>query len=185
MFRCGTTLLARMLNTHRDIACASDPFRPFFNYLRYDVASEVDLDGSIDPYDPLDDYFADDDELALLRAIEATSLDREFPAEEADRLLKHVRSQGEPFSPKITDRLDRIRGDTFTDVYDDLLSYVPKRTGRVRNAGGRRRKCGRRSSSLPWRGPIQTCGSSSSSGIREPCVHRRMSRTNRSTPGSS
>jgi len=127
MFRSGTTLLARMLNTHEDIVCASDPFRPFFNYFRYDVASEVGFD--VEPYDPLGDYFADGEELDLFHAIQNASLDRPFPAEEGERLRERMVSHAEPFSPKITARLDDIQGETFREVYDDLLSHVPRAYG--------------------------------------------------------
>lgn len=123
MFRSGTTLLARMLNTHRDIVCASDPFRPFFNYFRDDVAQELGIE--VDPYDPLGSYFADEEQLKLFKEIQDLTLDRSFPSEEKDRLLDKVHSHGNPFSPKIIDNLTDINGSTFKEVYDDLLSYVP------------------------------------------------------------
>jgi macrodomain Ter protein organizer (MatP/YcbG family) len=124
MFRSGTTLMARMLNTHRDIACASDPYRPFFNYLRYNIAVDAGLADDIGPYDPLGDYFADADGLALLRAVEDGSLNRPFPRREANRLLEQICDQGEPFSAKLIDCLEEIEGETFREVYDDLLTLV-------------------------------------------------------------
>ncbi|MFW6289777.1 MAG: sulfotransferase [Mariniphaga sp.] len=65
MFRSGTTLLARMLNTHKDIACASDPFRPFFNCFRDYIAKEIDV--QVNPYDPLGSYFTDKKQYNLLK----------------------------------------------------------------------------------------------------------------------
>lgn len=127
MFRSGTTLLARMLNTHQEIVCASDPFRPFFNYYRYDVADEINVD--VSPYDPLGDYFADSEELRLFHAIQEADLDRPFPKSEGKRLRERIIDHAEPFSPKVTERLGEVQGETFKKVYDNLLSYVPRAYG--------------------------------------------------------
>jgi len=128
MFRSGTTLFARMLHAHDDIACASDPFRPFFNCLRDDVSREVGA--SIDDFDPLGDYFADAESLELFEAVQQATLNRQFPDDVRDELHDRILSHAEPFSPKITERLDSIRGETFLDVYDSLWSYVPEAYGR-------------------------------------------------------
>jgi hypothetical protein len=116
-----------MLHTHSEITCASDPFRPFFNYFRYNVATDTDVD--INPYDPLGDYFADNKKLELFRSVQNSSFDRRFPNSEAERLKKQIIDHGEQFSPKITNSLDEIRGDTFKEVYDHLLSYIPRSYG--------------------------------------------------------
>jgi hypothetical protein len=122
MFRSGTTLLARMLHTHDEIACASDPFRPFFNYFRYEIATETEV--NVNPYDPLGDYFADSDELDLFRTIQESTLERPFPGSEKGRLKEKIISHAEPFSPKITDHLDTINGESFKQVYNSLLSNI-------------------------------------------------------------
>jgi hypothetical protein len=127
MFRSGTTLFARMLHTHEEIACASDPFRPFFNCFRDAVAREIDV--SVDDFDPLGDYFADQAGLDLFNAIQQSTLDRPFPEESREELYERIISHAEPFSPRITSRLDAVRGETFRDVYDDLWSYVPAAYG--------------------------------------------------------
>lgn len=127
MFRSGTTLVARMLHTHDNIACASDPFRPFFNCLRDSVARDVGA--SVDEFDPLGDYFADQTEIELFDAVQQTTLDRQFPDDVGDELYERIISHAEPFSPKITSRLDAIQDETFRDVYDDLWSYVPAAYG--------------------------------------------------------
>lgn len=122
MFRSGTTLFARMLQSHDNIACASDPFRPFYNCLRDNIAT--DLDAQVEPYDPLGDYFADDQQRALFDAIQSASLNRPFPDDQRDTLLERIIDHAEPYSPRITERLDTIEGDTFRAVYDELFSYV-------------------------------------------------------------
>ena len=126
MFRSGTTLLARMLHTHPQIACASDPYRPFFNSFRDSIAE--DLDVSTDPYDPLGSYFADHNELDLFDAIQSASLDRQFDRDRSE-LLERIKSHGQPFSPKIIDNLDSLPGETFKEVYTHLLDQVPEYYG--------------------------------------------------------
>jgi len=123
MFRSGTTLFARMLHTHQNIVCASDPFRPFFNCLRDDVAREIGA--SVDGFDPLGDYFADSESVALFEAVQKANMERQFPDDARDELYERIVSHAEPFSPRITERLDSVRGETFREVYDDLWSYVP------------------------------------------------------------
>ena len=130
MFRSGTTLLARMLHTHKNIVCASDPYRPFFNYFRYHLTQN--LDKNIAPYDPLGDYFAKD-QIDLFNTIQNSTLELEFPVEqESDRLLNKIQAHGKLFSPKIIDNLEEIQGTTFKEIYNYLLSYVPKYYGQGR-----------------------------------------------------
>jgi len=126
MFRSGTTLLARMLHTHRDIACASDPYRPFFNCLRDSIADEFDIE--IEPYDPLGSYFADEDEYALFDRIQSATLDRQFDRD-SSTLRDRIESHGEPFSPKIIENLDNIQGETFEEIYRNLLAKVSEYYG--------------------------------------------------------
>jgi len=128
MFRSGTTLLARMLDTHKDIVCASDPFRPFYNAFRDSVAAEVDAE--VDPYDPLNAYFADEEQLEVYDAVQSTTLDRTFdrdPDELVDRIIGHSK----PFSPFIAEELttDHTSGKTFAEVFEQLLNEVPAQYG--------------------------------------------------------
>jgi len=127
MFRSGTTLLARMLHTHDEIVCASDPFRPFFNCFRDAVAR--DLGAPVGGFDPLDDYFADKTGLAVFEGVQQATLERSFPNWLREELRERIISHAEPFSPKITERLDSIQGATFREVYDDLLSHIPAAYG--------------------------------------------------------
>lgn len=121
MFRSGTTLLARMLDAHEHIACASDPFSPFFKHFRNDIADEVGAD--IDPAAPFGSYYGDFDELELFEAIEGASLERSFTGDH-DALLERIRERGRPFSPILVDRLDSLEGDNYRAAYDDLRSNV-------------------------------------------------------------
>lgn len=128
MFRSGTTLLARMLDTHEAIVCASDPIRPFYNAVRDSVAAERNVD--CDPYDPLGAYFADEAALDLYDAIQSTTFDRPFDRD-PDELLSRIVDHCEPFSPYIADALDaeQTTGDSFADVFEQLLAEVPAQYG--------------------------------------------------------
>lgn len=127
MFRSGTTLFARMLHAHGDVACASDPFRPFFNCFRDAVAR--DIGATVNDFDPLGDYFANGAGVDLFESIQQATMERPFPDRMRDELREQIASHAEPFSPKITNRLDAVRGEAFRDVYDDLLSYIPAAYG--------------------------------------------------------
>jgi len=126
MFRSGTTLMARMLHTHRDIACASDPYRPFFNCFRDSVAAELGVE--VEPYAPLGSYFADDDQRRIFDTIQTASLDRDFDRDR-NALLNRIRSHGRQFSPRIIENLAQAPGKTFEDVYRNLLDEVPEHYG--------------------------------------------------------
>lgn len=126
MFRSGTTLLARMLHTHQNIVCASDPYRPFFNCFRDSVATELDV--PVEPYDPLGSYFANEDEYALFDQIQSASLDRQFDRDRST-LRDRIESHGKPFSPRIIENLGNIQGETFEEIYRNLLAMVPEYYG--------------------------------------------------------
>ena len=56
MFRSGTTLLARMLNSHPSICVASDPFASIFKSFRNEIAIEH-IGSKYDKDSPYDDYY--------------------------------------------------------------------------------------------------------------------------------
>jgi hypothetical protein len=117
MFRSGTTLIARMLNVHPEIVCASDPMRPLVNSFRYDLAGD-DYRLHHDRFDPLGDYFINDTEL-LSRALLA-DLDMAIGCDSRD-LLDAIKRRALPFSGLFADALD-----TATDVasYADAMRYL-------------------------------------------------------------
>ena len=128
MFRSGTTLIARQLDAHPNITCASDPFRPFFNAFRDSVAN--DLSVNCGPYDPLGDYFADDEQLKLFEEIQEGSLSQPFDRD-PEQLLRRIRQHGKPFSPYVADAMARrhVMGHTFAEVLDNLLEEVKTQYG--------------------------------------------------------
>lgn len=117
-----------MLDAHENIVCASDPFRPFYNSVRDSVAAEQNV--SCDPYDPLGAYFADEVALDLYDAVQSTTFDRPFDVD-PDELVSRIVDHCEPFSPYIADALnaEQTTGDSFTDVFEQLLAEVPAQYG--------------------------------------------------------
>ena len=71
MFRSGTTMLARMLASHGDMAFASDPFSRIFKSLRNSLAEHTGQE--IDPASPLDDYYFSPQGIQLLAATRSVS----------------------------------------------------------------------------------------------------------------
>jgi len=122
MFRSGTTLLARMMNAHRRIAFASDPYSWIFKSFRNAVAA--DLFGSIDEDAPLDDYYFDADRQELMTRLQATSLARPVGDLDRKKLLERTAAKAQPFSPAIVPHLDRLSGRTFADLLTAGLAII-------------------------------------------------------------
>ncbi len=131
MFRSGSTMIARMLDVHPQVASASDPMRPIFNSLRYDLADE-NYRSRHSRFDPLGDYFLQDCNL-LQRTLDA-SLDIS-PEISSSELVTAVVKRAVMFSGSYADRLDIEKSlstykeyvqyffDTLADVYGQGKDY--------------------------------------------------------------
>lgn len=122
MFRSGTTLLARMLHAHPDIAFASDPYRPMYNSLRTEVASDLGL--TIPPTAPLADYYLDPEQLPLFEAIQRTTLDHNLEKGELERLRKRIRTHSTPHSPHTANCVDDLEGTTYAELFDQMVQLT-------------------------------------------------------------
>lgn len=102
MFRSGSTMIARMLNVHPNIVCASDPIRPLFNSFRYDLADEH-YRTEKNRFDPLGDYFLKD--CNLLETILKSSLDQtcDIPTSE---IIKIIAENSNMYSGLFSDALN-------------------------------------------------------------------------------
>jgi hypothetical protein len=117
MFRSGTTLLARMLNTHSQVACASDPMRPLFNSFRYTISDEK-YKRSHGRYHPLDDYFLSDTELFKKMLF---SIDLHVKVDEQhEKLLNIIKQDALPYSGEWARSL-KIRSDLSS--YHEIVGY--------------------------------------------------------------
>ena len=112
MFRSGTTFLARMLNVHSKIACASDPLRPLFNSFRFEFKKN-----QRGYFDPLEDYFLNNND--ILQEILDSNLNKKISIPN-ELLLKTILHSAMPYSGKWTKKFDKNK--TFSN-YSDFIEY--------------------------------------------------------------
>lgn len=123
MFRSGTTTLARALNAHPMIACASDPMMELLKGLRSDVAA--DLGQTVPVMAPLADYYYDPAGQALLRALlEDVDLDRPLRVWAHGDLLDRLRARCEEYSQSLVPHLADIAKGTYREVLDSLQDKI-------------------------------------------------------------
>lgn len=127
MFRSGTTLLGRLIHAHPQVGVASDPFRPFYNSLRSQVAA--DLGQTVSPVAPLSDYYFDLDGIRLFEAIQEATLDHPLEADDLEKLRKRCASHGKPFAPRIAKAIDDLEGDTYREVFDSMVALAAEHYG--------------------------------------------------------
>jgi hypothetical protein len=116
MFRSGSTLIARMLDAHPQIASASDPMRPLFNSFRYDIAS-TEFQNSHHRFDPLGDYFLKD--CTLLKKILKSSFLHPVGLSPFE-MISAVAKRAEMFSGSYAAALDSTMA---IETYKDYISY--------------------------------------------------------------
>ncbi|MFO7739576.1 MAG: sulfotransferase [Desulfatiglandaceae bacterium] len=116
MFRSGSTMIARMLDVHPQVASASDPMRPLFNSLRYDLASE-NYRSAHSRFDPLGDYFLQDCDLMQLVLGASLDIRAGMPASE---LITAVVKRAEMFSGAYAEALDAEKS---LSTYKEFVQY--------------------------------------------------------------
>ena len=117
MFRSGSTFMARLLNAHPEIICASDPMRPLFNSMRYDLADAAYRESHA-RFDPLGDYFLTDGK--LLDKILTQDLSAAVQADTVE-LLSVIARRAEAFSGDYADLIDTR---TPIPTYRDCVAYL-------------------------------------------------------------
>jgi len=96
-------MIARMLNAHPNIACASDPIRPLFNSFRYDLADEHYRTEN-NRFDPLEDYFMKN--CNLLETILKSSLEHNCSLPTSE-MIKIIAENSYEYSGLFSDALNR------------------------------------------------------------------------------
>jgi hypothetical protein len=130
MFRSGTTLLARILDVHPEISFASDPYRPFFNHLRSQLAQENNLTDFISPDLPLSSYFCDGPETELMNVIQRSHLKRSITRKQLRKLIFAMAKRALPFSPLVAKRMKELNGKTYAQLYERMMKLIQECYGK-------------------------------------------------------
>jgi len=129
MFRSGTTTLARALNAHPAIACASDPMTELFKALRSEIAHDLGQDVPV--MAPLTDYYYDPAGQAVFSTLmnEAT-LDRPLRVWSLEQLIERLVKRCTAYSGLLVPYLNRVNGATYREIVNSLLKQIRLAYGR-------------------------------------------------------
>ena len=125
MFRSGTTLVARMLNVHKNIAFASDPFAPFFKFFRNQIQS-ISRSAKFDESSPLSDYYFSKSELKLFNSIQNSNFDISLSTTDCLKLIKKIEDHIIPYSPKLISSLPLLDSRSYSKFLKKGMSLVDK-----------------------------------------------------------
>ena len=130
MFRSGTTTIARALNAHPLISCASDPIGGLFKSFRSDMATLVGH--HVSPSSPLGNYYFDADGQALLNhMMNKSSLDTPIKALSENELLSLVEKSCDSYSGWLLPHLSKLQWDTYKSVLDSFLGITSEAYGNL------------------------------------------------------
>lgn len=125
MFRSGTTLLGTMLNTHKSLAIALDPFLPIFKAFRSQVA--LGLPGGSPQAEiaaPLDDYYFLPHKQVLMDAVQAASWDLPIADAFVDDLEKQLKDYAVEYAPRLSTRLGGLKGMTYAQALSHGVGLI-------------------------------------------------------------
>ena len=128
MFRSGTTLLARMFNSHKNITLASDPFSPIFKEFRNEILKK-NIKNTFDFNAPLNDYYFDQFQNNIFHKIQESSFDLPLTVVSNVELIQKIKSHVRPYSPKIIDILDRLTQENVSDLLYEGMKIINKSYG--------------------------------------------------------
>ncbi|NDY70475.1 hypothetical protein DO021_09875 [Desulfobacter hydrogenophilus] len=129
MFRSGSTMLARMLNTHKNVACASDPMRPIFNSFRYDLAKN-NYKNAHKRFDPLDDYFLQS--FDLFQQILKGTFDVK-PGIDHRRLFEVIQNRAMAFSGNWAEQIEVNDFNSYSEYIKYFTNQIDKIYGENKN----------------------------------------------------
>lgn len=122
MYRSGTTIIARSLAGEKNIAFASDPIRPFFNYYRSKIQKEI---GSINiekSNRPLSDYFNNQHD--YLKYLLKSNFSELITVDELSEIRNQIINQGTEYSPKFVDNLKKLSKIISLNYSEELKLYL-------------------------------------------------------------
>lgn len=128
MFRSGTTLIARMLNSHGAICMASDPFAPVFKCFRNEIALKY-INPEFDLNSPLHDYSSKRFFLELGDLIQRIDFDLELDKYNIHDIRKLVETHCKPYSPLIIPYLSEMKGNNYAELLNSGIGIVEQAYG--------------------------------------------------------
>ena len=124
MFRSGTTLIARMLNTHPEIILASDTLIEFFRMFRNEIYAQNEI--KIPSKDlPLEDFFKSKNQKSR-KLIDESNFKIPIINTDLEELKNLIKNRSELFSPVFCNNLESFNGETFAEIFDELLFTMKK-----------------------------------------------------------
>lgn len=116
--RGGTTLLARMLDSHPAVAVAADPMFPLYRSFRNAVLSEIDPDTA------LSDYYFSDERTAQMDRLLAADLGKSFDVLEKPSLERQLKDRQSHECPDLIPHIGQIWGETYFDLFANISSVI-------------------------------------------------------------
>lgn len=129
MFRSGTTLMARMINSHPNICLASDPYAPIFKCYRNEIASNIS-NIKLDLNAPLHDYFNDKNQMKVFNEIQEKTFDTPLFVHNIEEIKNLISIHTEPYSPLIIPYLNKLSGLTYKELIDSGIKIIKKAYGK-------------------------------------------------------
>ena len=129
MFRSGTTLMARMINSHPNICLASDPYAPIFKCYRNEIASKI-INIKHELNAPLNDYFNDKNQLKVFNEIQNKSFDIPLFVHNIKEIRNLIEIHAKPYSPLIIPYLNKLNGLSYKELIDSGIQIVQKAYGK-------------------------------------------------------
>ena len=132
MFRSGTTLMARMINSHPNICLASDPYAPIFKCYRNEIASKI-INIKNDLNAPLHDYFNDKSQIRVFNKIQDKTFDIPLFVHNIKEIRDLIEIHAKPYSPLIIPYLNKLSGLTYQELINSGIQIVQKAYGKENN----------------------------------------------------
>lgn len=121
MFRSGTTLLSHILSAHPQMLVVSDPFIYFFKAYRSFLYQKKHA--SFHPDEPTSDFFYDQNHPILMDLL-SRDLSEKMPESYQEKVRKDIYYWKLHQHPMLCERLNEVRGNTFREFYEELMSLL-------------------------------------------------------------
>lgn len=122
MFRSGTTLLARILNTHSQITFAADIMVELFRFFRNELYHQHSIEIPKSNY-PIEHNFKSKN-IKLKKQIENSNLDLNIKFIDLKELFERTQNYSSIHSEIFSEKLDSLTGNNFLEIFNKLLMNI-------------------------------------------------------------